>query len=96
MEEFGNLLESVNCNEPLLVVTAVTPMFENEPLMKYLDASTGTRANKIFKRWNDINREFGALKKDMQLLHVAKTLAKRWHGARPSGALDSGQLMLAP
>ena len=83
----NNLLESATdtCeeagNEPLLVVTAQYEK-EDTPIMKYLDASTGTRANKIFKGWRDILKEFGVFESDydMELLHLAEALAKRWEG----------------
>ena len=32
---------------------------ENDPIMKYLDASTDEKANKIFKGWTRMKREFG-------------------------------------
>ena len=48
--------------------------------MKYLDAGTGTRVNKIFKGWDDIMKEFGFSQSSasMVLLHLAEALAKRW------------------
>ena len=58
----NNLMESATdtCgdagNEPLLVVTAFGQKGD-EPIMKYLDTSTGTRANKIIKGFNDIKKE---------------------------------------
>ena len=49
--------------------------------MKYLDASTGTRANKIFKSWLDIKKEFGvSTSSDMQLVYLTEALTKRWEG----------------
>merc|ERR1719367_1818183 len=50
--------------------------------MKYLDASTGTRANKIFKSLNDLKKEFGVSRSyyEKQLLHLAEALAKKWEG----------------
>ena len=93
----NNLLESATdtCeeagNEPVLVVTAVEQRVD-DPIMKYLDASTGVRANKIFKGWNSILTEFrdnllpkggwasfGAHAKGMLVL-LADAAAKRWDG----------------
>jgi len=50
--------------------------------MKYLDASTGSRANKIFKGWDDLTNEFGVSRSDFEkkLLHLAEALAKKWKG----------------
>ena len=62
----NNLMESAEAtteegsNEPLLVVTVGSEsLFVNDPIMKYLNASTGGEANKIFKRWGDLEKEFG-------------------------------------
>ena len=48
--------------------------------MKYLDAGTGTRVNKIFKGWDDIMKEFGFSQSSasMVLLDLAEALVKRW------------------
>ena len=81
----NNLLESLADagkeagNEPLLVVTAFYRQVD-DPIMKYLDASTGRRANKIFKSWMDILEESGVSqsKKKLELLHLTEALAKRW------------------
>ena len=60
----NNLMESANhtCeeagNEPLLVVTACNQK-GSDPIMKYLDASTGMGATKIVKSWEDILKEYG-------------------------------------
>ena len=67
-------------HEPLLVVTTLDQEGD-DPIMKYLDASTGTPANKIFKGWYNIRQEFGVSKWDgMQFLHLAEALARRWRG----------------
>ena len=84
----NNLLESATdiCeeagNEPLLVVTAHMPEDGDDPIMKYLDASTGTRANRIFKHWTNIKNEYGVSGSqiDVRLLSLTEALAKRWEG----------------
>ena len=55
----NNLLESAKdthgVGDPLLVVSAAGKD-EDTPIMKYLDASTDIRDNKMFKNWWDIHR----------------------------------------
>ena len=78
MGEFGNLLKYAN--EPLLVVTAHMTLVDigDHPIMKYLDASTGTKANKILKGWENLLRVFEVSTSIyMELLHLAEALAKR-------------------
>ena len=50
--------------------------------MKYLDISTGTRANKICMGLKDIMKEVGASEsgRTLQLLRLTEALAKRWKG----------------
>ena len=61
-------------------------MIVDDPIMKYLDESTGTRANRIFKSWRNIVEEFGVSQKyDMELLHLTEVLAKRWEGRQAGG-----------
>ena len=63
MQVANNLLESIRAttaeggNEPLLIVTAPF-QHENDPIMKYLDTTTGGGANKILKRWGYLKKEF--------------------------------------
>ena len=64
-------------NEPFLVVTSCESKGD-DPLMKYLDASTGTRANKLLKVWDDLQQEFGLPEEPNDLLVMAEALAKRW------------------
>ena len=80
----NNLLESATDteegNEPLLVVTAYWQEADN-PIMKYLDASTGMGANKIVKGWDDILKEFRVSRSGyMELLDLTEALAMRWEG----------------
>ena len=81
MESLTNACDEEADNEPLLVVTADFVGRDN-PLMKYLDTSTGMRANKVFNCWTDILIEYGVndSKLDSKLLHLTKALAKTWKG----------------
>merc|ERR1711971_513517 len=76
MEPANDTFEEA-CNEPLLVVTAVSQK-ENDPILKYLDDSTGTRAN----GWLDIMTELGVKweSNDMQLVNLTEALAKKYAG----------------
>ena len=44
---------SLGCNCPLLVVTTHGES-EKDPIMKYLDASTETHVNKLFRGFDDL------------------------------------------
>ena len=48
--------------------------------MKYLDASTRTRVDRISKDWGDIKKEFDVSEsyKRMELFHLIEALAKKW------------------
>ena len=50
--------------------------------MKYLDASTRTRVDRISKDWGDIKKEFDVSEsyKRMELFHLIEALAKKWEG----------------
>ena len=58
--------------------------------MRHLDASTGTRANKISKSWPDIMKECGiaSSEPDMGLVHVTEAFSKRWEGRQVVMLLD--------
>ena len=64
--------------EPLLVVT-VHEQERTDPIMKYLDASTQARTNKIFQGWSDLLKEFGVSNRS-DLLALAEALATRLEG----------------
>ena len=64
--------------EPLLVVT-VHKQEESDPIMKYLDASTQARTNKILKGWSDLLNEFGVSTRS-NLFDLANALATRLEG----------------
>ena len=90
----NNLLESATeteeaGKEPLLVVSTQYQN-ENDPIMKYLNASTGTEANKIVKSWPDMIKEFGVANSepDMGLVNLTEALSKRWEGRQIVVLLD--------
>ena len=64
--------------EPLLVVT-VHKQEGSDPIMKYLDASTKARTNKLFKGWNDLLDKFGVSNRS-DLFDLAEALATRLEG----------------
>ena len=64
--------------EPLLVVT-VHKQEGSDPIMKYLDASTQARTNKLFKGWNDLLDKFGVSNRS-DLFDLAEALATRLEG----------------
>ena len=67
---------------PLLIVTTGAMQVDN-PIMKYLDASTGGEANKVFENWEKLNRELGAsgwLSRDTQFQQLIKGLTKKYVG----------------
>ena len=47
--------------------------------MKYLDASTGKRANKIIKGWDDLQKEFG-VSGPLDMKQLTESLVNRWEG----------------
>ena len=74
----NNLLEYATdtCGEPSnmpLLVVSTQFRKEDDPIMKYLDASTGTRANKIFMEWEDILKEYG-VSQSYDRVHIARIL----------------------
>ena len=82
---FFHLCSEEATAEPLLVVTAHMPE-KNDPIMKYLNACSATKANKIVMDWKSITNEHGV---DMthkiepiqkQLLGLAEALARKWEG----------------
>ena len=64
--------------EPLLVVT-VHKQEGSDPIMKYLDASTEARTNKILKGWNGFLKELGVSNRS-DLFDLAEALATRLEG----------------
>ena len=84
----NNLMESLTdtCEEagiePILVVT--TEQHEKDPVMTYLDDSTWASANKVFKGWADILKEFGVsnnkYNRGMDLIQLTEALARRFEG----------------
>ena len=90
----NNLMESATdtCgdagNEPLLVITTARQE-EDDPIMKYLDASTGTRTNKTFKSWCNLKKEYGVSGSlDMELLTLTEALSKKCQGRQIVMLLD--------
>ena len=78
-DEFGRIYK--DSNEPVLVVT--TPHCkEDTPIMKYLEASTRTWTNRIFKWRYDLQIEFGSYGSpdNEMLLHLSQGLAKKLGG----------------
>ena len=65
--------------EPLLVVNA-DGLKEDDPIMKYLDASTRRRANERVKGWDDTKEKFGVVEseqKGIPFLNLTEALAVR-------------------
>ena len=78
--EFAKATIEEGSNEPLFVVTAYL-MKENEPIMSYLDASTGGGANKIIKGWHHLKDEFlSSESKDTDILHLIENFTKKCEG----------------
>ena len=82
----NNLIDALNDeggNQPVLIVTS-NGQGGDDPIMKYLDTSTVTRASKIVKSWTNIRRRFDrdaiGLKQDIQLLRLTEAVAKEWEG----------------
>ena len=83
----NNLIESARTtseegsSQSLLVVTAHYKN-ENDPIMKYLDASTGGEAHKLFKSYSDLLEEFGISYRpgDTDLLQLSEGLTKKYEG----------------
>ena len=76
--------------EPLLVVTTHGGEKE-DPLMKYLDASTGKATNKIFQSWESLASRYGfssSTRSNHAILPLARSLAKEWEGRQIVLLLD--------
>ena len=57
-------------------------MKRNNPIMKFLDAITGEKDNKIFKGWTNIRKEFGLFVSNAtQLLQLSKAITRKQEGA---------------
>ena len=80
---------SSTVREPLLVVTANVTS-ENDPVMKFLSASTGGGVNKIFQGWEEMKYEFGVSSglRSQQILELSEGLTRKFKGRQIVLLLD--------